>query len=142
MRKKGFDTPNSINHLCATLLEDILKAGIEVHSISSHKTGQYADIPESLLKYSNFTYDIIHRKNINKNNFVKRYMDEIKYAFQAKKVWKKQRKTYDAILLQSNPNSVVNAVLLSSIKKPIILNLYDVFPGHAMSIGVIKNKFI
>ena len=142
LTSEGFDTPNSINHLCATLLEDILKAGIEVHSISSHKTGQYADIPESLLKYSNFTYDIIHRKNINKNNFVKRYMDEIKYAFQAKKVWKKQRKTYDAILLQSNPNSVVNAVLLSSIKKPIILNLYDVFPGHAMSIGVIKNKFI
>ena len=33
-------------------------------------------------------------------------------------------------------------MLLSSLKKPIILNLYDVFPGHAMSIGVIKNKII
>jgi hypothetical protein len=29
-----------------------------------------------------------------------------------------------------------------SIKKPIILNLYDVFPGHAMSIGVIRNRFV
>lgn len=142
LTSEGFDTPNSINHLCTTLLEDALKLGIEVHSISSHKSGQYADIPEVLLKYPNFTYDIIQRKNVNKNNFVKRYLDEIKYAFQAKKIWKKQRYTYDAVLLQSNPNSVVNAVLLSSLKKPIILNLYDVFPGHAMSIGVIKNKFV
>ena len=142
LTSEGFDTPNSINHLCTTLLEDALKSGIEVHSISSHKSGQYADIPEVLLKYPNFTYDIIQRKNVNKNNFVKRYLDEIKYAFQAKKIWKKQRHTYDAVLLQSNPNSVVNAVLLGSLKKPIILNLYDVFPGHAMSIGVIKNKFV
>ena len=57
LTSEGFDTPNSINHLCETLLEDILKSGIEVHSISSHKTGQYADIPEQLLKYEGFTYD-------------------------------------------------------------------------------------
>lgn len=142
LTSEGFDTPNSINHLCATLLEDMLKSGMEVHSISSHKTGQYADIPEALLQYSSFTYDIIKRKNVNKNNFVKRYLDEVKYAFRAKRIWKRQGRTYDAILLQSNPNSVVNAVLLSSLKKPIILNLYDVFPGHAMSIGVIKNKAV
>lgn len=142
LTSEGFDTPNSTNHLAETLLEDFLKKGIEVHSITSHKTGTYSDIPESLLKYPGFTYDIINRKNIDKNNFVKRYLDEIKYAFSAKKIWKKNKKSYDAILLQSNPNSVYNAVLLSRLKKPIVLNLYDVFPGHAMSIGVIKNKFI
>lgn len=142
LTSKGFDTPNSINHLCETLLEDALKSGLEVHCISSHKTGQYADIPAELLQYPNFTYDIIQRKNVNKNNFIKRYFDEVRYAFQTRKIWKKQKHTYDAVLLQSNPNSVVNAVLLSCLKKPIILNLYDVFPGHAMSIGVIKNKLV
>lgn len=142
LTSEGFDTPNSINHLCETLLEDALKSGLEVHCISSHKTGQYADIPAELLQYPNFTYDIIQRKNVNKNNFIKRYLDEVQYAFQARKIWKKQGHTYDAVLLQSNPNSVVNAVLLSCLKKPIILNLYDVFPGHAMSIGVIKNKLV
>ncbi len=143
LTSEGFDTPNSINHLCETLLEDLLCAGISVHSISSHKTGQYADIPEQLKTYEGFSYDIIPRKKINKNNFIIRYIDEVFYAFKAKRIWKKKRKEYDAVLLQSNPNSVVNAILMSrSIKKPIILNLYDVFPGHAMSIGVIRNRFV
>ncbi len=142
LTSEGFDTPNSTNHLTETLLEDFLKKGIEVHSISSHKTGTYEDIPESLLKYPNFSYDIVNREIIDKNNFVKRYIDEVKYAFRARKIWKKNKKSYDAVLLQSNPNSVVNAVLLSRLKKPIVLNLYDVFPGHAMSIGVIKNKLV
>lgn len=143
LTSEGFDTPNSINHLCATLLEDILKSGISVHSISSHKTGQYSDIPNHLLPYANFSYSIINRKEVNRNNFILRYLDEIKYAFKAKKIWLKYKNSIDAVLLQSNPNSVFNAVLLSIyLKKPIILNLYDVFPGHAMSIGVIKSKFV
>ena len=33
-------------------------------------------------------------------------------------------------------------MLLGALHRPIVLNLYDVFPGHAMSIGVIKNKLI
>lgn len=144
LTSEGFDTPNSTNHLAETLLEDFLKRGIEVHSITSHKTGTYADIPESLLAYvgAGFTYDIINRENIDKNNFVKRYLDEVKYAFTARKIWKKHKGEYDAVLLQSNPNSVINAVLLGALHRPIVLNLYDVFPGHAMSIGVIKNKLI
>ncbi len=144
LTSEGFDTPNSTNHLAETLLEDLLKRGIEVHSITSHKTGTYADIPESLLRYtdSGFTYDIINRDNIDKNNFVKRYLDEVKYAFNARKIWKRHKGEYDAVLMQSNPNSVINAVLLGSLKRPIVMNLYDVFPGHAMSIGVIKNKFV
>lgn len=143
LTSEGFDTPNSINHLCATLIEDILKSGISVHSISSHKTGQYKDIPDNLMQFDNFSYDIIKRKKINKNNFVKRYVDEIKYAFKAKKLWMKQKDEFDAVILQSNPNSVVNAILLDRFMgKPIILNLYDVFPGHAMSIGVINNRFV
>jgi colanic acid biosynthesis glycosyl transferase WcaI len=142
LTSEGFDTPNSTNHLAETLLEDLLKCGIEVHSITSHKTGTYSDIPDALLAYDKFSYDIVNRDIIDKNNFVKRYIDEVKYAFRARKIWKKHKKSYDAVLLQSNPNSVVNAVLLSSLKKPIVLNLYDVFPGHAMSIGVIKNKLV
>lgn len=143
LSSEGFDTPNSINHLCETLLEDILLSGIEVHSITSHKTGEYDDIPQSLMTKAGFSYDIIRRKIINRNNFVLRYLDEIRYAFSARKIWNKKRREFDAVILQSNPNSVVNALLLNmSIKIPVILNLYDVFPGHAMSIGVIKHKII
>ena len=142
LTSEGFDTPNSINHLCSTLLEDILNSGIEVYSISSHRSGIYSDIPDKLKTHKRFSYDIIPRKNIDKNNFLFRYIDEIKYAFQAMQKWR-IHSDIDAVLLQSNPNSVYNALLLKlRLKKPIILNLYDIFPGHAMSIGVIKNKFI
>ena len=108
LTSEGFDTPNSTNHLAETLLEDFVKNGIEVHSITSHKTGIYNDIPSSLLECEGkgFTYDIINRDNIDKNNFVKRYLDEIKYALKARKVWIKHKGEYDAVLLQSNPNSV------------------------------------
>ena len=141
LTSEGFDTPNSINHLCETLLEDLLRSGVSVYSISSHTTGTYQDIPASLLQYENFEYDIIHRKRIDKNNFVKRYLYEIKYVFQARKLWK--NKKVDGVLLQSNPNSVYHSILIKLfLKCPIVLNLYDVFPGHAMSIGVMKNKFI
>ena len=98
LTSEGFDTPNSINHLCQTLIEDLLKAGISVHSISSHKTGQYPDIPDILLKHDNFTYNIIRRKTLDKNSFVKRYLDEIKYAFLARRIWIKNKNNYDAVI--------------------------------------------
>lgn len=140
---EGFDTGHSTSHLAATLLEDIAKSGIDVYSITSHKTGEYEDIPDRLLKLENFRYSIIKRKIINKNNFVIRYLDELKYVFSAFKIWRKLTKEIDLVLIQSNPNSVFHAILLSIfMRKPIILNLYDVFPGHAMSIGVMNNKLI
>lgn len=140
---EGYDTPNSINHLCMTLVEDVLKNGISVHSISSHKTGTYDDMPPQLLQYAHYTYDIIPRKNIDKNRFVHRYLDELHYVFAAKKLWKKKKCGFDMVLLQSNPNSVYHAILLKVfLRKPIVLNLYDIFPGHAESIGVIKVHFI
>ena len=79
LTSEGFDTPNSTNHLAETLLEDMLKKGIEIHSITSHKTGTYKDIPESLLKYigRGFSYDIVVRDNVDKNNFVKRFIGKI-----------------------------------------------------------------
>ena len=125
LTSEGFDTPNSTNHLAETLLEDFVKRGIEVHSITSHKTGTYDDIPASLLKYvgSGFSYDIVHRDIIDKNNFVKRYLDEIKYAFQARKVWIKHKGEYDAVLLQSNPNSIegsLSRILCTPLKPPLL----------------------
>lgn len=140
---EGFDTPNSINHLVTSLCEDILKAGHELHVVSSHKTGIYQDVPDALLKYPKLTTDVIYRKPIDKNRFVFRYVDEIRFAFRAFRQWRKQKRQVDVIVLQSNSNAVFHAMLLRFVLRvPIVLNMYDVFPGHAYDIGVIKSKVV
>lgn len=140
---EGFDTPNSINHLLITLAEDILRAGHQLMLVSSHKTGIYEDTPKELTRYPEFSHHIVRRRVINKNSFVRRYFDEVKFAFSAFKIWRQGRASLDVIVLQSNPLSVLHAVLLRMFTKaPIVLNMYDVFPGHAFDIGVIKSKVV
>lgn len=139
----GFDTPNSVNHLSMTIIEDLLKANNNVYLVCSHKKGIYKDIPDILKEKKGFTYDIVKRKDINKNNFVKRYLDDFLYVFKAMKYWRKKKNSIDAVFLQSYPNSVYMAIALKLfLRKPVVYNLYDVFPGHAYDIGVIKSKFI
>lgn len=143
LTSEGFDTPNSINHLLITLSEDILKDNHRLHMVYSHKTGVYEDIPAQLKGYPGLKTSIIQRKNIDKNNFIRRYLDELKYVYSAYKVWRSHKKEIDVVVLQSNPCSVFHAVLLRTImRKPIIFNLYDIFPGHAHDIGVIRSKLI
>lgn len=140
---EGFDTPNSINHLLMTLTEDILHAGHQLVLVSSHKTGQYEDTPSILKGYQNLTHHVIRRKIIDKNSFVRRYIDEVRFALSAWRIWRKEAKNVDAVVLQSNPVSYIHALLLRIfLKVPIVLNMYDVFPGHAYDIGVIRNKFL
>lgn len=144
LTSEGFDTPNSNNHLSMTLIEDLLNAGIRVHLVSRCKkeSEKAACIPMPLLKNPNFSYDLVERPVINRNHFVKRYLDGVKFAFDAKKKWIKQ-KEINAVLLQSNPNSVFSTVLLRMfLKKPIVYNVYDIFPGHAHETGVIKSVVI
>lgn len=144
LTSEGFDTPNSNNHLSMTLIEDVLGAGIGIHLVSRCKreSGATDCVPVSLQNNPLFSHDAVERPQIDKNRFVKRYFDGVKFAFDAKKKWIKC-KDADAVLLQSNPNSVFSAVLLKLfLKKPIIYNVYDIFPGHAHKIGVIKSALV
>lgn len=143
LTSEGFDTPNSINHLVTQLCEDILKAQHKLYIVSSHKTGTYSDTPAVLERYDNLVHDVITRKLIDKNKFVRRYLDEVRYALKACKQWRKRKGQIDIVVLQSNPSSVVHAVLIKLfLRVPIVLNLYDVFPGHADRIGVINNRIV
>ena len=140
---EGFDTPNSINHLVIALCEDILNAGHELYMVYSNKEGKYPDYPHQLVGHAHLTTTGVKRKQINKNNFVRRYLDEIKFAWNAMRKWKQNANDVDVAILQSNPCSFYHAVFMKLIlKKPFILNLYDVFPGHAKSVGVMKSTLV
>lgn len=140
---EGFDTPNPNNQMAETMINGFLDSNNSVHLIQSHRKGINADIPDSLNGRTGFTYDTINRKVVDKTNFVRRYLNDFHYAFQAMKYWNKN-KDADVIYLQSNPTIIYPMILLRLFKRniPIVYSIYDVFPGHANDIGVIRNKFV
>ena len=140
---EGFDTPNPNNQMAETMIRAFCEAGHSVHLIQSHRKGINPDIPESLRSLTNLTCDTVVRRVVDKTNFIRRYLNDFHYAFQAKKCWKKV-KDADVIYLQSNPTIIYPMLLLRLFKKklPIVYSIYDVFPGHAYDIGVINNKFV
>lgn len=139
---EGFDTPNPNNQMAEVMIRDFLDNGYSVHLIQSRRKKINADIPESLKKREGFTWDTIDRQIVNKTSFVRRYFNDVQYAFLAMGYWNRL-KDIDLVYLQSNPTILYPMLLLKLLKKwPIVYSVYDVFPGHAYDIGVIKNKFI
>ncbi len=140
---EGFDTPNPNNQMAEVMIRSFLEKGHKVHLIQSHRKGINPDIPASLKNIEGFTVDTVQRKVVDKTNFIKRYIDDFKYAFSSMKYWKKV-KDADVIYLQSNPTILYPMCLLRLFKRklPIVYSIYDVFPGHAYDIGVINSKFI
>lgn len=140
---EGFDTPNPNNQLAMTMIDDFLIAGIEVYMVASHRKGINLDIPEILKNRNGFTYDIVHRPVVDKKNFIRRYLEEMIYSFKAMHRWEKQRKNIDIVLLQSCPTVLFSITLLRLIlRKPVVYSIFDIFPGSAYDIGVIKSKLI
>lgn len=89
-----------------------------------------------------FTYDVVDRKIIDKTSFIRRYLDEALFAITSFGKWRKI-KDIDLVFLQSCPTVIYQLLMLRIfLRKPIVYNIYDVFPGHAYDIGVIKNKFL
>lgn len=139
---EGFDTPNPNNQMAEVMIRGFLDNGYIVHLIQSRRKRINPDIPASLFGRSNFFCDTIDRAVIEKSNFIRRYLNDMKYAFTAMRYWKRV-KNADVIYLQSNPTIIYSMVLLKLFKRlPIVYSIYDVFPGHAYDIGVIKSKLV
>ncbi|MFZ3102566.1 MAG: glycosyltransferase family 4 protein [Desulfitobacteriaceae bacterium] len=138
----GFDTPGPNNQMAMVMISDFLKAGFNVHLVQSRRKKINHDIPSLLQGRAGFTYDVVDRKVIDKTRFMNRYLDEASYAFTSYKKWKKV-KDAEVVFLQSCPTMIYQLIMLRLFnRKPIVCNIYDVFPGHAYDIGVIKSKFI
>ena len=140
---EGFDTPNPNNQMAEVMINQFLDNDFQVHLIQSHRKGINPDTPPSLSQKKGFFVDTIRRKIVDKTNFIQRYIDDVRYHFKALKYWQKV-KDADVIYLQSNPTIYFPIFLLKLFKRktPIVYSIYDVFPGHAFDIGVIKSKFL
>ncbi len=140
---EGFDTPNPNNQMAEVMINDFLNAGHQVHLVQSHRKGIFPDLPESLQGKEGLTVDTIVRKVVDKSNFVRRYFNDMKYHIESVKFYKKV-KDVDVIYLQSNPTIYFPMILIKLFMKsiPIIYSIYDVFPGHAFDIGVIRSRIL
>ena len=139
---EGFDTPNPNNQMAEVMINSFLESGMQVHLIQSRRKKINPDIPHSLENKKGFTCDTVDRTVVDKTNFIKRYLNDVRYAFSAMKYWKKV-KDADVIYLQSNPTVIFPMLLLKIFKHlPIVYSIYDVFPGHVYDIGVISSRFI
>ena len=138
----GFDTPGPSNHLLKALIEDMIASGISVHLIQGSIKKINEEIPSDLKALDGFTYDTLHRKDIAKSNFIKRYVEEIIYVIRSYRYWKKVDDT-DIVFVRSCPTSIY-AILLAKIflRKPVLYGVQDMFPGSAVNSGVIQNKII
>lgn len=138
----GFDNPNGANRLIVSMLNEFMELGHKIYLVQSHSTGRYDDIPIELKNNKNFSYDIITKKNVPKNKFVQRYLNGIRFEFNAKKKWKSKIKNMDIVLIQSHYTAWCTVWLLRKYKVKIAFNIYDIFPGAAYTNGYIKSKFI
>ncbi len=137
---EGFDTPNPNNQMAEVMINDFLDHGFEVHLIQSRRRRINPDIPVSIKGRKGFSCDTIDRVIVDKTNFVRRYFNDVQYAFSSMKYWIRV-KDADVIYLQSNPTIIFPMILLKAFKRlPIVYSIYDVFPGHAYDIGVVKSK--
>lgn len=139
---EGFDTPNPNNQMTEVLIDFFLKNNYSVHLIQSNRSGCYDEIPFLLKNRNNFTFKSIYRKKTKKSNFISRYIYDTFFQFKTILSWI-FLKDIDLVYVQSNPTVIYLMILLKLIKKwPIIYSVYDIFPGHAYDIGVIKSRII
>lgn len=139
----GFDTPGPNNQMAEVMFNDFLDRGYSLDVIQSHTKGINPDIPQSLAGREGFRCNTIVRRQINKSHFVKRYIGDVIYYFRTMKYWFTKSR-YDLVYVQSGPTVVFLLLLLKLFKfrVPILYSIYDVFPGHAYDIGVIKSRFL
>lgn len=135
---EGFDSPNGTNHLALALIEGLLDNNHSVHLLSSRSRGIENDVPASLLDRANFSYDIVPRTKVDKQNFVKRYIEGVWYSLRCSRKWYRIRKNVDVVVLQSTPTAVWSSILMKMfLGKPIVYNYYDLFPDGGYAMGVI-----
>jgi hypothetical protein len=74
----GFDQHATSEHLLLAVIEKLCKAGHSVHILQKNTGGNLPPIPEKLKGYP-ITTDIIPFRAADKDNFIARYMAELKY---------------------------------------------------------------
>lgn len=137
----SLDKQATSGHLLNAMISELCAEGHTVHILQKDKNGKNSPIPEEISKYS-VTTDCIPFCNVNKSNFLSRYINEIKYIKSCKRYITKD---YDAVFVQS---TTIAGIVVRIIRKKlpnatITFNVQDIFPYNLMYTGTLKkNGFV
>ena len=140
-----YQKPNPSFHLMHSMMTDLMENGDKINYVGCAINGIEKHIPTEFENNPNFKYRLVEMPNTQKSNFVKRYLDGIKYAFSAKKHIKEMIEESDVVFIQSSPTALFNiSVVRSMLKgsKKIIYNVQDMFPGSSIASGVMPQKWM
>lgn len=127
----GFDKHGPSVHLLKGIIGECLKSGHTVRMIVRNRGGSDPDVPIELQGYENLHCDVIYDSILEKGALVKRYMEDIRYAYRCKSVYKQYQDT-DAVFLQSNTSPLFAIRLLkNTLKAPVLFNVQNIFPIDA-----------
>lgn len=136
----GFDKHTTSEHLFVSLIDALCKEGHSVHLIQKDNGGELPAIPLELSGYDIET-NTIKQEKIEKSNLIQRYLSELKYIKESRKVFLED---YDAIFIQSNnvAGFAVKALRNKYQDSNIVFNVQDIFPYNAVFSKKIKKKSI
>ncbi len=139
-----YTKPNPSYHLMATMLEDVMENGDSVHLIGCEEEGLSEHIPENLLNNPLFTYELVKTPVVKKSDFIRRYIEGVKYSLKVKKLLKNNNEKYDVIFVQSSPTVLYTLYYAEKYSKgtKIIYNVQDMFPGSTIATGVMPQKIM
>lgn len=140
-----YQKPNPSFHLMHSMMSDLLEDGNKINYVGCAIDGIEQHIPIEFENDSNFKYKLVELPNTQKSNFVKRYIDGIKYAYLAKKYIKELLVDSDMVFIQSSPTALYNICVVKSLvkdKKKILYNVQDMFPGSSVASGVMTQKWM
>jgi colanic acid biosynthesis glycosyl transferase WcaI len=140
-----YQKPNPSFHLMHSMITDLLEKGHKINYVGCAVQGIDNHIPTEFKSNSNFSYRLIDVPNTGKGNFVKRYIDGIRYAFSAKKYIKEMLRDSDLVFIQSSPTALYNIAIVKKLvknNKKIMYNVQDMFPGSSIASGVMTQKWM
>lgn len=138
----GFDKHGPSVHLLTDIIEQCLVRGHSVEMIVRNRGGEDPDTPVRLQKYKNLKCHVIEDAPLEKSALVKRYFEDIQYAFKCRKIYR-DIKDVDAVFLQSCTVPIFPVYLLKQIlKKPVLFNVQNIFPIDALVLGKLSQKGI
>ena len=138
----GFDKHGPSLHLLTDIIEQCLRREHDVTMIVRNRGGNNPDIPVKLQGYKNLHCEVIYAPPLEKGALVKRYFEDISYAFRCKHIYKNYR-DFDAVFLQSCTTPLFPLILLKkTLKCPILFNVQNIFPIDALALGKLTNRGI
>lgn len=125
------------SHLYEDIIIELLNAGDEVTLVQIDRNNLGEPLPESLQGKSGLTHHEIAFQAEKSDSFVKRYLDEIKFFNDCKKLLHSEP-VFDVALVKSCHVPFAAASLKPSVAKRVVYNEQDLFPLNALCLGALK----